>query len=53
MPYFGGKEWRDTKRWLACQAAAAKAMITEGWNKHAKKFRTVQLRRAVQLYRSR
>lgn len=51
MPGFGMSAWRDSKLWLKCRLAAADAMIAEGWNKHAKKFHTVQMRRAAQLYR--
>lgn len=51
MPSIYNISYRDTALWLKCRALAAKSMIAEGWNKHAKKFHAVQMRRAVQLYR--
>lgn len=50
MPCFGLTNYRDTRRWLKCREAAARQMIAEGWNKHARKFSTVQLKRATRLY---
>jgi len=47
--YYG--EWRNTARWLKCRKDAAEKMLAEGWNKHARKFHEVNLRRAAQLYR--
>lgn len=44
--------FRDTKRWLNCMREAAKLMIAQGRNKHARKFNMVQQRRALQLYRN-
>lgn len=51
MPSWGGYIYRDTKRWLECMRTAAKAMLAEGWNKHARKFHQVQQRRALSIYR--
>ncbi len=51
MPYAGMPDYRDSSRWLKCRNLAEQAMLAEGWNRHAKKFHTVQMRRAVQLYK--
>lgn len=51
MPSHWNLNYRDTLLWLKCREGAARTMLAEGWNKHARKFHAVQMRRAFQLYR--
>lgn len=50
MPCTTGNCKIDYRKWLRCRAVVVKAMIGEGWNKHAKKFDDVLNRRAKKLY---
>lgn len=50
MPSWGNIDYRDTSRWIECMRKASLTMVAEGWNKHAKKFHQVQLKRAMRLY---
>jgi len=50
MPSWKTSNYRDTPRWQQCLGDAAQAMVADGWNKHARKFRQVQQRRALSIY---
>lgn len=56
MPVQGGYQcgfWEaDPRRWERCRAKAALQMVADGWNKHSKKFSTVQTKRAIKLWNS-
>ncbi len=41
----------DPRRWERCLRAAGAAMVAEGWWEKAGKFRGVQQRRALRLWR--
>lgn len=53
MPSAGEGRVCDPKRWLECQKFVADTMVSEGWLRISKKFRAVQLKRAVRLYNER
>ena len=50
MPYAGGGTPINWQLWYKCRDQAAAQMIEEGWNKHARKFNEVRMRRARRLY---
>jgi len=51
MPGFYLGSTIDQRRWSACQEAAAKKMVADGWSQHARKFNEVCKRRTARLYR--
>ena len=50
MPTFGCSQI-DVHLWTNCLAEVSDAMLAAGWNKHARKFTEVRLRKARKLYR--
>jgi len=40
----------DIRKWESCLEVVTKQMLADGWNKHAKKFIEVKLRKARTLF---
>lgn len=54
MPFYGDStlvHMRDLRAWEALLRKAGAAMLAAGWTKHAGKFRQVQERKALILWR--
>jgi len=49
MPCTGYQEC-DPQKWQRCLDSVKANMLSNGWNKHARKFTEVQLRRAARMY---
>lgn len=50
MPCFYTNKQMNYKLWYKCLDFIKSKMLSEGWNKHAKKFHEVSQRKATKLY---